>query len=204
MQPYQEAGLEIEQQRKRPLEFASQIAKRAVPLLSAYVPVNLAMKGLSKIDYRLGKFFDHAQQLGYGINEIKDYMTNKFTNQKEEPAKQDRNIIEQYSPELHQFIVGEMKNGRSPLQAGAMAELEAKGRPDFRKIISKITKDHNAPWSAILESTYGQQGAQNSPNITNEQQQNTQVESAQQGAQAGSGQQALMAILDKINQRLGQ
>lgn len=165
-------------------------------LINQYVPDNLSMAGLNKIDPRFGKFIQGALQEGYSYEDVRKFIGDKINkSQSAEPAKQNKNIIEQYSPELHQFILEHIKNGRSPLEAGALAQMESK-KNNFKSAIDKITQDHKAPWSAILETVYGQQGTQKSP----DQPQNPQ----QPSNQTGSGQQALMEILQKINQRLGQ
>lgn len=102
---------------------------------------------------------------------------------------QQHNIIEQYSPELHQFILSHTKQGRSPLEAGALAQLDKK----FMNVIKKIESDHKAPFSAILESIFGSamqpQKAAKAPQG---------AAGGQQGI--GSGQAALMRILEKIQQ----
>lgn len=176
---------------------------RIMPFLSKFIPADLAMKGLSKVSPKMADFLKKGQAMGLNIEEGLDYIRGSITPKQPEPPKQNKNIIEQYSPELHEFIMGEIQKGRSPIEAGAIAGLGAKGMPDFRKIISKLTKDHKTPWSAILETVYGQQGGQKAQAQPQNPQQQQQNPAAQQG-QPGPGNQALMAILDKINQKLGQ
>ncbi len=179
------------------------LAARVLPFLNQYIPPGLAMKGINKVSPKLGAFLQKGHEMGLDVEEGLGFIKDKLTADKKEPAKQDKNIIEQYSPELHQFIMEQVKNGRSPIEAGALATMEKKGGPNFKSIIAKLTKDHNAPWSSILETVYGQQGGQKSQG---QQQQQSPSQQAQpnQGTQSGSGQQALMAILAKINQKLGQ
>jgi hypothetical protein len=102
-----------------------------------------------------------------------------------------------------------MKKGRSPLQAGALAVQERKNGEGFKKVIDKLVKQHKTDWASILESVYG--GAQSSapsaqmqPNQPPGGQNPATQQAPQQQRQAGQGQQALMDILSKINQRLGQ
>lgn len=154
MQPYQEAGEEQIAQRSRPFKVAAQLATRAMPFLNTYIPAKLAIKGLSKVDSRLGKFFDEAQKLGYGIEQIREFMSDKFQSHEKEqqqPAKENRNIIEQYSPELHQFLTGEIQKGRKPVEAGVMAQYDKQ----FSNVIKKLMKDHKTSWSDIIQSIYG-------------------------------------------------
>lgn len=209
MQPYQEAA----DQRKRQSELPMKIAKGAasvgvsalgakaaagigskiLPFLSKYIPQELAIKGMSKIDPRMGKFIQKSMSEGYDYDEVKEFIGEKFEQPQSEPAKQEKNIIEQYSPDLHQFLLGEMQSGRSPLEAGALASLDRKGK-NFKKIIEKMVADHKTPWTAILQTVYGDaQGQQPS-------QQKQQPQSQQQ---TGQGQSALMAILQKLQAARG-
>ncbi len=220
MQPYQQAADVTRRSGEMPLNAlkyagaaalgtagsvaARSVISRMVPLLSSFIPQSFAKKALSKIDPRLGKFIDKAEDEGFDFNEVKNFFTSKIEKtEQQKNAQSNRNIIEQYSPELHQFILGEIQEGRSPLEAGALATLNRKGSQNFKSVIDKLTKEHKAPWSAILETVYGgQQGAQTSPDMQQQMQQQQQQPS--QGSQGGPGQQALMDILGKINQRLGQ
>lgn len=235
MQPYQQATQQMIKQGEMPLRSAGKVASIAssayaggkllgqvLPLLNQYIPQDLAIKGLSKINPSFGKFINTALENGKPFDEIKEYIKEKAETA-EESAKENRNVIQQYSPELHQFIDDQVKNGRSPIEAGAIAQHDKR----FSDVIKKLIKDHKTPWSNILESVYGSQqmaqpeqqsqGQQNQPmsikqmltgnaNPTPEQVQQIQQQGQTQQPQQqgnGQGQQALMAILQKINQRMG-
>lgn len=101
-------------------------------------------------------------------------------------SQQQGNIIAQYSPELHNFLEGEISKGRHPVQAGALAYLDSK----FKGVISKIQKDTGLKWEDILQQTY----------LGNQRQQQQPTEQSQQTVQ---GQQALMSILQKLQQGRG-
>lgn len=169
MEPYQEAAQEIKSQGERPINFAKKAigtgvaastaylggsaVNRVLPFLSKYIPESLFTKGLSKVDPRFGKFIEGAMSAGKTVDEIKDFIGEKFSEEGGplDPSKQHRSIIEQYSPELYQFLKGEIGKGRSPTQAGALAKNDKK----FLNIIKKISKDHKTDWSAIIESVFG-------------------------------------------------
>jgi hypothetical protein len=208
MNPYEKTSEEMKRQSEGPKSFAkaalgslgaigaasfSPILARAAPFLSEYIPENLAIKGLSKVNQKLGSFVQQAMDKGYDFKEVKDFLGNQIS--QSQPAKDDKNIIQQYSPELHEFISQQVSGGRSPIEAGAIAQNDKR----FGDAIKKLTKDHKTPWSSIIQSVYGSEGVQKSQNAQ-------QQQPSQQGQpeQAGQGQQALMAILDKINQKLGQ
>jgi hypothetical protein len=174
-------------------KLASVLAGRVGALLSPYISEGMFSKGLEKIDPRFGKFIKGALEEGYDIEEIKDFIGEKVKKTQGVGHPQEKgNIVAQYSPELHQFILDQLQQGRSPVEAGALAQLESKGARGFKSVIDKITKDHKAPWSAILQTVYGQ--GQESP----QSQASQGSHPAQQ--QGGQGQQALMEVLQKLQQ----
>jgi len=174
MQPYQEAGETIRRQAENPVNAIKSLAgiglggigisaasqagaalmKRAMPLLSKYVPQELAIKGLNKLDPRFGKFIKKAMDEGYDYEEVKDFMEKKGEKElSEEQPKEGRNIIEQYSPELFQFLNEQLGRGLDPIQAGAIAQNDKR----FGPIIQKMMKDHKTPWSNIVEGIFGKE-----------------------------------------------
>lgn len=217
MEPYQAANEEMRRRGEQPvnaLKAAGSLALSAAPayagakvlggigtkigervktFLNDYIPQDLAIKGLSKIDPRLGKFVKKAMDEGYDFDELKNFIKEK-TEEKQPLPKENRNIIEQYSPELHQFIHEQVQRGRSALQAGAAAQ----GMSKFSEIIKKLTKDHKLPWSNILESVYGDALAPQGSQASSQQQTNSFPQE-----KAGPGNQALMEILQKIQKAKG-
>lgn len=205
MNPYEKTSEEMKRQSEGPKRFAktagslaattagaatfAPVLARAAPLLSKYVPENLAIKGLGAISPGFGKFVKDGLDKGFGFDELKDFIGNQITESQKAVVKDEKNLIQKESPELHQFIDEQIKKGRKPLEAGALA-----GLVGFQKTIDKLTKEHKTPWSSIVESVYGGQ--------VQPQQQPEQLQQMQQ-QQGGPGQQALADILNKINQRLG-
>ena len=189
---------------------ASPLASKIMPFLNEYIPSALAMKGINKISPKLGSFLKNGQEMGLnvedGLNFIKDKLSSEGS--KEEP-KEHRNIISQYSPELHQFLKGEISKGRGVLEAGADAERNK----NFKNIISMIKKDHKSPWSAILKTVYGEgltkEQAVKEFNKHKEKKSLVEQETERfekgygKQQQPGQGQAALMAILQKIQQARG-
>lgn len=220
MQPYQRASESIRSGQEYPIQMlknaglaaigggvaraGSKAVSSLIPAIGAlindYVPDNISRAGLSKIDPRFNKFIQGAISGGYSYEDVRKFLGDKV---EKTQAQENRNIIEQYSPELHKFISEQVKSGRSPLEAGALAFQEQKAGKGFKKIIEKLVKDHKTPWASIIEAVYG------SPNMA-QPQQPTQAEPQPQGAQSpqqgqpqGQGQQALMSILQKIQQARG-
>lgn len=210
-QPYQEATEAIKKQGEAPAQFlkgAAQTAlgvagggavlNRVLPFLSKFVPQDLAIKGISKINPTLGKFVQGSLNQGKSMDEVTDFIKEKAgisepkEEKKQEKPKGQGNIIEQFSPELHEFLVSEIGKGRSTDEAGAIAQSNSM----FKGVIPKLEKQAGARFSDILKSVFGgQQQAQQS--------QQAQPQQQPQQSQSGPGQQALMAIMQKINQQLG-
>lgn len=214
MQPYQEESQEINRQQSSTGNFikkagsaalgvtgiglTSKFASKVLPFLSEYIPESLAIKGLSKINPNIGKFIKGSMEQGHTFENVKDFLKEKIQDQEQEGTKKEsgkenpkekRNIIEQYDPELHTYLEQNLKKGMPLLEAGQQATKHGR----FKKAIEKMTKDHKTPWSAILQTVYGQMGKP----------QQQEQQQPQQGQQGGQGQAALMSILQKIQQARG-
>ena len=181
MNPYEKTANEMKRQsEERPKQLAKNalaigstlatagsfapILARAAPFLSEYIPEVLAIKGLSKINPKMGNFVKKAMDDGFDFNEVKNFIGEQISDSQKPQGK--GNIIEQYSPELHQYIKDEKQKGKSGLSAITF--------PKFKTIIEKLTNDHKASFADILKSVYGddglaeqQQPAQNQPNSAN-------------------------------------
>lgn len=168
------------------LALGAGIGSRILPFINQFIPPDLAMKGINKISPVLGSLLKKGQEKGLDVQEGLNFIKTNILRD----ADKERNIIQQESPELHQFIDQEIRGGMTPLQAGAKASVDKK----FTDVIKKLVKTHKMPWSNILETIYGsgEQALPKSPQPQGQQQ------------QPGQGQQALMSILSQINQRLGQ
>lgn len=168
MQPYQEATEEVRRQSEAPSKFikkaastglaitggtalalkgGSVIASRILSLLDKRVPRELAIKGLERINPTLGKFIKTSVNQGRDVEDVMDFISEKAN----QPSKQQKNIIEQESQELHQFILDQIRNGRNPIEAAAIAQNDKR----FSSAIKKLMKTHKTPWSSIIESIFG-------------------------------------------------
>jgi len=229
MQPYQQASEELRRRGEAPLKAVGKIAeagldiastglkygggaalfKRVLPLLSEYIPEELAKKGLNKINPGFGKFIDKAESEGSDFEEIKEFIKEKGekTLEKEKP-KENRNIIEQYEPELNQFILDQIKQGQNPAAAAYLAKEAPKNKAKFSKIIQKLEKDHNIDFISLVESLFGEaqsnqeQQPQNDPMQAQQQQQQGQGQQNQtQGI--GKGEQAILNFMQGAKQKYG-
>jgi hypothetical protein len=199
MEPYKKASEAIRSGEEFPLQllknagltalgggiasYGSKALNKLIPSIGAminqFVPDNMAIAGLKKIDSRFGKFIEGAMSEGYTFDEVRQFLGDKINDTVKNQAKQEKNIIEQYSPELFQFIQDQIGRGRSPIEAGAIAQSNNK----FLPAIKKMEKDNKANWSSILESVFGtaqQPRQQMSPDMQSQQMQSQQQSPAMQ------------------------
>lgn len=214
MQPYQEATETIKRRNEQigsvgrnvatsalavgAGSFGAGIARRMIPMLSKYVNEEMMQKGLSKIDPRLGKFAQQAKNQGYDDEEIRDFLKNKATGEEnsslaKENTKEKRNIIEQYDPELHTYLLQNIKKGIPIMQAGQQALKHGR----FKKAVEKMMKDHKASWMQILESVYGQ-------GQTQQPAQNQMPAQAENPQEAGGIDPQLMQIMGNLRNAMQQ
>lgn len=195
------------------------IASRVMPFLSEYIPAELAMKGINKVSPKLGEFLQKGMSKGLNLKDGLEFIKDSFGSKQEEPAKENSNIIQQYSPELFEFLKTHVQKGKSPLEAGALAVIGDEGKK-FNQIIKKIEKDHKTPWSAILQTIFSQEGERQSslnkfnqkskkPSVIDEERERFQKgygQQMQQDQQQGGGQakQQLMQAMQNLSQQLRQ
>lgn len=196
MQPYQKAAEENIRQRTRPLEVGANLGARIMPLLNTLVPTAFAVKGLNKIDSRLGKFISHAEQLGNDFGEVREFIKGKVESS-QQPAKENRNIIEMESPELHQFISQAIKGGKKPFQAAMEATKDIK---HLKKIV-KLEKEHKTPWQKIVQSIYGGEAVvpeQALPQDSGLSRESLIAQGQQQQPQQGAGDDQILAAINRV------
>jgi len=216
-EPYKKAHEEIKRHGELPVKLgksalllgagiASGTAlSRVAPFLSQYIPEDLAIKGLSKLDPRFGKFISAAMAGGQTMDQIKDFIGQKASEGTNE-AKEETNILAQYEPTLDQFIrhIMETKN-LSPAKAAVHAELE----PKLKKVIAQIKKDFkNKNFGEIVEEAYKNYKRTSLNPATSESSAAAQPTQPQSATQATAGQTqaqqppqgdaAIMAAMQKI------
>lgn len=126
------------------------LSSKIMPFLSEFIDPSLALKGISKISPNLGNFLKNGIKSGLSLESGIDYIKKNISNE-ESSVKDSRNIVQKYSDQLHQFLDSEIKKGRNPTQAGALAQLNDR----FKGVIRKMEEDYQTPFSSILEQSYG-------------------------------------------------
>ncbi len=192
---------------------APKVAEKILPFLSQYIPKDLAFKGINKVMPALGSFLKNGMQQGLTLESGLAFIKDSFNEEKEE--KEDQNIIQQYSPELFSFLDQEVRKGHP------LAKASSEAQKKYKNVIQRMEKDHKTSFVDILEQIFGKQTGkqmalkkfnERKQGLVEQEQERFQKEYGDQGVentpnqpqQSGQGQQALMAILQKINQRLGQ
>lgn len=112
------------------------------PWLNEYLPIDLAIKGISHVSPKLGSFLKKGQKFGLDVKEGIDFIRNKVGEDKS-------NFVQREHPDLHQFMQQEMTSGRTPEEAAGLAYLQKRDQ------IDSLIKKFNKPWMTIVEEVYG-------------------------------------------------
>jgi len=166
------------------------LGARVLPFLSEFISPETALKGISKISPKVGDFLKRGMKSGLDLKEGLSFLKEKF-----EPSKStsetSQNPIERLYPSLHQFLNQEIGKGRSPKEALGVAKVQG-----FKKEVEDVAKKLGGDLFNIIDQIYGVQSAAPSQGAQ-------QPMEAAQPQQPGPGQQALMQILQKLQQTRG-
>lgn len=203
MQPYQQASERIKEQMKDPVKFGKaaistagsiltgSTISRAIPLLNEFVPFNLMKKGLNKINKKIGEFVEESLMSGYSRGEAQEYLE-KVMPQK----KKAKSFFEEIVGDFDLNALPEENQQELNFLRMVSDDLQQKGKerndPSFKKLEKKIK-------SALK----GKLGLAESEALRFQQAYPQAGQQVQPQAQPGSGQQALMAILQKIQAQRG-
>ena len=64
-----------------------------LPLLSRFLPAGLAVKGISKVNPRIGSFITNAATAGYTADSIMDFLRDRFQPEGQKIEKQAKEIL---------------------------------------------------------------------------------------------------------------
>lgn len=96
MQPYQEAGQEIQRQSQAPGKIIGGVLSKIIPFLNTTLPASLAIKGITRIAPHFKKFFDAAMKTGKSeeesINFVREQVTPKESGRREALGKFNKKI----------------------------------------------------------------------------------------------------------------
>lgn len=134
LQPYQKASDEIRRQSESPGKFlkntaltigglgaSSQILKQITPFFNKFIPKDIAIKGLTKINPTLGKFIQGSVKQGYPMEDVLEFVKSKVTNDEEENEEVESKAALQ-SPEMQQPTIKQMLKDPNIPFAGNQAQ----------------------------------------------------------------------------------
>lgn len=173
MIPYQETSEHLRKKDKETSDFVKKGVKtaanigfsvatgtllsRAIPLLNKYVPVDLAIKGLSKLDKRFGKFFKGMQDMGSSAEDSINFVREKLQTNKEESLskfkehQKKKGMKEELTDQFNQYYSPEaVENRLSQSQTALQPEAQqtqgqpqqqaGQGQQALMSILQKIQK----------------------------------------------------------------
>lgn len=154
-------------------------AAKFLPYLSEFMPIDLAVKGISKYSPKLGKILKNAPKYGFDTEEVLGYLRENSMPSGED-QQQEISPIQKYSEKLFSFLKEQIGGGRSPLEAGALAQ----NMKEFMQPIQKMQKDLQRNWSDILTEEFGEGVMNKEPSQQQPQESNNWEDSIIQKMQA--------------------
>jgi hypothetical protein len=182
-------------------------ASRILPFLNELVPTELAIKGLKKVDPRIGEFVEKTVQNGFSTNNVLDFLRDQFvkppeqnppqetTQQKEHPILKEAKVFEANYPELAQALMRTMQNGQSAEAAAAIL----KQSTPFSKSIKKFEKEIGKNFVDFVVDLMGNQNQSMQQPQANQVQQQVQPQAQQQ---SGGVDPQLMQLVQGIRSSL--
>lgn len=167
------------------------LASKVVPFLSEHIPSYLAVKGINKISPKIGKWLEKGIEKGLPVEEGLEFLKEKLTGKSNK--KKAVNLIGQISPDLQDFIEGEIQGGKSADYAAATAMI----KPEFLDIARGIEKQTKKRFTELVRELYEGEA------IQQEEQNNDDLQSQQMQPQA-QPQQAPQTSQNQISPRLQQ
>ena len=177
------------------------VGAKILPFLSEYIPMDLAVKGISKVSPKIGDFLKRGMSQGLdikeGLNFVKDSITKpqeaKQAPAVETPKETPFDLLGKYSPKLAEYFRSQLQKGEKPGIVRLLAQ------QDFPNEVKQIEKDHKRSFKEVINDLF-----EGKAPIQPSQAQPSQPEQQPQAAQGvGPGQQKLMDMLQKLNQKLG-
>lgn len=231
MQPYQRAALDLQEREEkigRAGTYAAgaagglaggALARKMIPFLNKLIPESLAIKGLSKASKNFPGFLERAKANGKSFEDVRDYLSESVQNEmgegeeEAEIADQQDNPIFRFSRRLGKFVEDAFKVGHTLDEVAGMVSSPGN---KFAKEVQHIEKVLGVSFRKLLKTLYGGgEGDMQPPRAVEESAGQPGQGPGWQGGQAvttmqppqggggGQGQQQLLAMLQKINQRMG-
>jgi hypothetical protein len=177
---------------------------KVLPFLSEHIPLDMAIKGISKVSPKVGDFLRRGQESGLDLKEGLEFIKEKISGNKQN-LPEEKNAIQMHSQKLFDLVEEMINQGSSPMEAAAKISSDQ----NSQSIIKQMEKEYKADWYSIVESIFGkgdsakrpQEQQTPHPNSARGQQ---MAREAQQGQQAAQPQGQQSANWDQIAQMLKQ
>lgn len=211
IQPYQEESNRLKKAEALPgniikgaigLSGSGALANKILPLINQFIPENIMQKGLAKINPKIGSFVDQALNMGFGADEVREFLKEKLVTgaEKKEEKKPPVHPLQEFEtnyPEIAQALANTMKQGQSPEVAAGILKTSSV----FGKLIKKLEKDIGKNFVDYILELFGPRtGSMQQPQNIQQQNQQEQFQGMpEQGSTQGAGlDQQIVAALDKI------
>lgn len=167
-------------------------ASRVLPFLNDFIPVDLAIKGISKVNPKIGSFLKKGQEQGLNLKDGLDFLKQQFSPSEEVKQSNPLQDFETNYPDIASALSRTIQNGQSPDAAAAIL----KNSSSFSRDVKKLEKEVGKNFIDYVLELFGNQSQQPQQQV----QQEPQISQEMQGQpQQGGGVDAqLMAALDKI------
>lgn len=133
------------------------LSSKVLPFLNEYLPLDLAIKGISKVSPEIGNILKKGQSMGLDLKEGMEFIREKLKPEqpKEHPIIAEARQFETEYPDIAQAIENYINQGQTPEAAAAIV----KQSTPFSAKIKKIEKEKGKNFiDYILELFSGGQG----------------------------------------------
>lgn len=192
------------------------MATRMAPFLSQYITPDIALKGISKINPKVGSFLKKGMETGLPIKEGLEFLKGKIDNTIDESKVKSgpKSLFDEFLGATEPSTLSEGQQAQLAFLRNVTEQLEAKGvgkdNPALKRIRKKVKDVIEGKVSEVLGQAMAMQPqkGQQMPETQPPQQMpmgqpQAPMQQPGQPTQPGQGQQALMAILQKIQAQRG-
>lgn len=154
---------------------------KVLPFLSEHIPLDMAIKGISKVSPKVGDFLKRGQESGLDLKEGLEFIKDKLTGNKQN-LPEEKNAIQMHSQKIFDQIEEMIGLGASPMEAAA----EISSDKNSQSIIKQMEKEYKADWYSIVESIFGKGDLAKRPQAQPQQQPQQQPTAQPQGQQGSN------------------
>lgn len=178
-------------------------AQKILPYLSGGIPIDMAMKAIQKFSPKIADFIKRGQNMGLPVEEGLEFVKEHLGKKTEGKPS----LFRRLAGDVDVTNLDEKATKELSFLENIASKLEGEGKdekhPTVKKLKKKIEKVLKGLTGMVESEAMGMEPMQGQPPIQQGQPPIQQQQQQQQMQQAGPGQQALMAILQKIQASRG-